>query len=204
MVALLGELSRNLLVIIFINVLLEMLMPQGQYHRYIRMITGLIVVLMVVNAMSLVLGRVPASGALLDQAAPAPAQLETTHSGISQVTREQTLELYRESLKQLAREEVEASGRWKLVGAQFTLEEDSTAELYGAIYRVELQVQAAGSASGEIEPVLIDPVGAGNGLERGQEEQAAAGKPLRVSELEQALARRFQVSPGLVFVTASQ
>lgn len=199
MVALLGELSRNLVVIIFINVLLEMLMPQGQYHRYIRMVTGLIVVLMVVSAMSQILGRAPASDALLLQAAPGQLKLAASNIGVSRVTREQVLTLYRESLQQLAREEVEAVGQWKLVSAHFTLEEDATAELFGTIYRIELQVQAAETASNDIEPVRIGPVNAGNGAAGAEEEQP--GQATRVPELEQALARRFQVSDGIVLVS---
>jgi hypothetical protein len=201
MIALLGELSRNLLVIIFINVLLEMLMPEGQYHRYIRMITGLIVVLMVVNTMSLILGRAPAAGVLLPQAVPAALRVESAGGDVSRITREQALALYRESLKQLAREEVESGGQWKLVSARFTLEEDSSSEQYGTIYRVELQVQAAGGGSGEVEPVRIGPVSG----EGGAEGEGAGGQAAqRVPELEQALARRIHVSPGLVSVIESR
>jgi len=60
MLTILGELTRNLLVIIFLNVLLEMLLPQGHFHRYIRLVTGLVLILMVLNTMSLILGRAPA------------------------------------------------------------------------------------------------------------------------------------------------
>lgn len=198
MVALLGELSRNLLVIIFINVLLEMLMPQGQYHRYIRMVTGLIVVLMVVSTMSLIFGRAPASDALLPYTPPGPLQLDTSSIGVSRVTREQALTLYRESLQQLAREEVEAGGKWKLVSAHFALEEDANAELYGAIHSAELQVQAAGSASNDIEPVQVDSVNCANGVPEAEERPEAA----RLPQLEQALARRFQVPQEVIRVYA--
>ncbi|NLA12132.1 MAG: hypothetical protein GX883_08410, partial [Firmicutes bacterium] len=47
MLALVGGLVRNLVVIIFLNALLEMLLPQGEFRRYIRLLTGLIVILMV-------------------------------------------------------------------------------------------------------------------------------------------------------------
>jgi hypothetical protein len=197
MVALLGELSRNLLVIIFINVLLEMLMPQGEYHRYIRMFTGLVVILMVVNVMSLIFGRVPASGVSLPRAAPGGLEVEAAGGGIGRVTREQALALYRESLVELARDEVEAGGRWKLVSARFTLEEDSSSELYGTIYRVELQVEAAQSVLGEIEPVRIGPAGSGDGTASGE---PGGGPATRLWDLEQAVARRFHLSPGIVSI----
>ncbi|HOL17943.1 MAG TPA: stage III sporulation protein AF [Bacillota bacterium] len=200
MVSLLGELVRNLLVILFLNVLLEMLLPRGQYHRYIRLITGLVVILLVVNAMAGLLGRGPSVATLLPQQGPLPDIAAPQQSNLIRVSREQTLSLYREALQQLAREEVEAGGQWQLVSARFTLEENPGVEEYGAIYGIELQVQAAGGAERAVEPVDIASITAsGSGAE--QAETPEAGKQIRVETLEQKVARRFQVSPELVCVT---
>lgn len=200
MVSLLGELTRNLLVILFVNVLLEMLLPQGQYHRYIRLITGLVVILLVVNAMAGLLGRGPSVAALLPQQGPLPDLAVFQQSDLIRVSRDQTLSLYREALQQLAREEVEADGQWQLVSARFILEENPDVENYGSIYGMELQVQAAGGAWGAVEPVDIASITASGGAA----ERAGApevSKQVRVEVLEQKLARRFQVSPDIVCVT---
>lgn len=200
MVSLLGELTRNLLVILFVNVLLEMLLPRGQYHRYIRLITGLVVILLVVNAMAGLLGRGPAVAALLPQQGPLPDIAALEQSDLIRVSREQILSLYREALQQLAREEVEADGQWQLVSARFILEENPGVEAYGAIYGMELQVQAAGGAEVAVEPVDIVSITASGGT-AGQAEVPEASKQVRVETLEQKLARRFQVSPEIVCVT---
>lgn len=59
MSAVISDLIRNLTVIIFLNVLLEMMLPRGEFHRYIRLITGLIVILMVVGTIAALMGKIP-------------------------------------------------------------------------------------------------------------------------------------------------
>jgi len=55
--------------------------------------------------------------------------LDENLSGLSRISREQALELYREKLFKLVLHELEALGGWNLRSARFTLEKDPYSEL---------------------------------------------------------------------------
>lgn len=196
----LGSLVRNLVVIIFVHTLLEMLLPQGRFYRYIRLVTGLMVILMVVNALGTFLNRIQAGGAH-EFVAAAPGDL---HAGerveqLRRLSREQSLSVYRAALLEVVREEVEAPGIWTLVAAGFTLEENPEAEDFGAIRRLEVKVREAGVDSGGVEPVRIDPVDA----DRVENDivHAVDGEPPRLPDLELALSRRLHLAREIVTVS---
>ena len=88
--AVVGDLVRNLVVLIFLNALLEMLMPQKSFRPYIRLVTGLIIVLMVVGTITALMGRVPqlepvATGSGVRGPLP-PGGLEGTPGDVDGVT----------------------------------------------------------------------------------------------------------------------
>ncbi len=205
MMELLGGLARNLIIVVFVHTLLEMLSPQGQFHRYIRLVTGLIVILMVVSAISALLGRLPA-----ESAAAVPGPDPGTEAGeqaarLWRLNRERSLSVYREALHEVVREEIEASGQWVVVETRFVLEEDPYAEQFGVIRRMEVRVREAGNGAGAIEPVRIEPMspepepGAGGQAEPADPIDPAA-RP-RLADLEQALVRRLQLDPVLITVS---
>jgi stage III sporulation protein AF len=200
MIAVLGDLVRNLVVIVFVNALLEMLLPQGQFHRYIRLVTGLIVILMVVNAFSLLLGRAPEVAlAVPAVAAPAPGAGEAS-ARLRLQERRLVLAVYRENLARLARDAIEAEG-WRFVEAVFSLEEDPARQNFGALYRVDVRVEAPESphqAASPVAPVLIGPVVPGGG--EGESNAAGGATAERVPALEQVLAGRLGIPAGLVSV----
>jgi stage III sporulation protein AF len=198
MIAVLGNLVRNLVVIIFVNTLLEMLLPRGQFHRYIRLVTGLIVIMMVVNAFTALLVRVPETYFSMPPASSAIAGVDEKGTSLWLQSRRKALALFKDTLTQLIRKEVEAAG-WRFVEARFTLEDDPARDNFGMLYAVEVQVRALAGESGRpIEAVLINTVevGAGAaGTERSERFDAG-----RVPELEEVLARRLQVSGGIISV----
>ncbi|MEW5785649.1 MAG: stage III sporulation protein AF [Bacillota bacterium] len=206
MIDVLSILGRNLVLIIFINVLLEMLLPQGQFHRYIRLVTGLLVILLVVGTMNMLLGKAPAYSEA-SPAAWAPEAEATAYREelLRNTSRQQVLTLFQASLEEIVRQEVTASGRWHLRAIQLTVEDNPENENFGALYRVEITVQRSlEQNAGAVATVRIDPVdlsaAESEAAPTGGEEPAAAAS--RVIELEQSLAARLQLAPGLVCVTA--
>lgn len=193
----LGNLVRNLAVVVFVHALLEMLLPQGQFQRYLRLVTGLIVLLAVLNAFGNLLGRVPLQAApVIETAAPDAAVLE---QGLRLWRKNRTaaLETYRAALQELIREEIEGAGRWRLDSAQIVLEEDPEKESYGSISSLAVTVRAGAEAKpGRVAAVEIEPV-------TGPPENAgakSAGAGERVPVLEEALSRRLQLPGEIVTV----
>jgi len=201
MINTLAELTRNLLAVIFINVLLEMLLPQGSYHRYIRLVAGLVVMLLVINSMGRIMGRAELFEVQGQQFTQDALRLEERGGDLNRISREQALKLYRDRLLQLVSNEVEAAGRWKLLSASFTLEEDPYSEQYGALYGIRLAVRAnASSGTNEIETVSVDPV-LPDSEETEEAVQTGEEPECETALLQQALARRLQIPTDIVYVT---
>lgn len=200
MLALVGGLVRNLVVIIFLNALLEMLLPQGEFRRYIRLLTGLIVILMVVGTIATLLGRAPrlepafggeSAAAVLGE--PGGGQAEK----LELTGRRHLLEQCRAGLEQVLREEL-AAGGWELVEAALVLDEDPASAAFGAPREISLLVRRRGGAAAGVEPVEITPVRPGEAAPG--EEGAGAGE--RQPALEKALADLLELSLEKVTVAA--
>jgi stage III sporulation protein AF len=203
MLAVVGGLVRSLIVIIFLNALLEMLLPQGEFRRYIRLVTGLIVILMVVGTIGALLGKAPrlepvfGGGPAADSGGAAAEQ--STKVGLTR--QRHLLRQCRAGLEQLLREEIAAAGAWELVEAVLILDEDPESSTFGAPRQVDLLVQPGAEPAERVAPVSIEPVQAGSAA---GEPGAGAGlvKKERLPELEQTLATLLKLAPEQVSVAA--
>lgn len=204
MLTLVGGLVRNLVVLIFLNALLEMLLPQSGFRRYIRLVTGLILVLMVVGTAAALLGKLPGPEPLAGVFAPVPAGFADPASEQSaradSMHRQQVLRQCRIGLEELLRREIATLGEWELIEAEITLDREQGGGSFGAPRQIDLRVRApAASAGGRVKPVAIAPVRTGGSPEKDWEAAGAAG-PERVSGLEQALATLLGLAPDRVTV----
>lgn len=203
MSAVVGDLIRNLVVIVFLNVLLEMLLPQGEFHRYIRLITGLIVILMVVGTIAALTGRlsrlepvaVPEAGA--GEGAAALRGDEDVSAAYSR----QVLQQCRSVLESMIEKEVAASGQWRLEEANVILEEDYRSSSFGTPLRVELRVKAAGAGEGRVTPVSIAEVAVGP---PDKPAEGSSPGPHPLPELERSLAGLLGLSPQQVTATLGE
>jgi len=57
MLEIMGDLVRTLVLIAMVGIVLDMLVPEDDYRRYLRMVIGLLILLMVIKAISGFLGR---------------------------------------------------------------------------------------------------------------------------------------------------
>lgn len=200
MLALVGGLVRNLVVIIFLNALLEMLLPQGEFRRYIRLLTGLIVILMVVGTIATLLGRVPRIEPAFGGESPAAAPGEPGDGQAERLEltgRRHLLEQCRAGLEQVLREELAAKG-WELVEAALVLDEDPASAAFGAPRELSLLVRGRTAAAAGVAPVAIAPVRPGEAASG--EEGAGAGE--RQPALEKALADLLELPLEKVTVVA--
>lgn len=201
MLAVVGDLVRNLVVIIFLNALLEMMLPGGEFRRYIRLVTGLIVVLMVVGTISALLGKVPRLEPVIsEQGAPAlSGDTAGQAKDVEAVYRQQVLRQCRERVAKLLEEEIAAAGEWEIAEAVIVLDEESESGTFGAPEQVELRVRPAAEEGKQVPPVSISPVK----LEGAAKEVPQDGAPVetaRLNSLEQSLAGMLGLDPGRVTV----
>lgn len=199
--AVVGDLVRNLVVLIFLNALLEMLMPQKSFRPYIRLVTGLIIVLMVVGTITALMGRVPqlepvATGSGVRGPLP-PGGLEGTPGDVDGSYRRQVLQQCREGLEKMIAREIASAGEWELAGAEITLNEAPESGAFGEPEQVYLRVRAAGNSGGSVKPIAIDPVDPGAAAE------GAEGRD-RLPELERSLADLLEIAPDQVEVTVEE
>ena len=130
MSAVIGDLIRNLVVIIFLNALLEMMLPRGEFHRYIRLVTGLIVILMVVGTIAALIGKLPRLEPVVaarTAAADSTAAQEGSLKGRAAYSR-QVLQQCRAALELCSAKRL-PPGKWQLVEAVLILEEITAAAL---------------------------------------------------------------------------
>lgn len=194
-----SELVRNLVVVIFLASLLEMLIPRGSFSRYLRLVTGLLVILLVVSLIGTLVNRLPEELALDGMALPAgeEEQLQVRRRQLEESTRQQALELYHSRLTDLIKEESESWGRGAPAAVTLRIDEEQNSSRFGAIEQVVIKFDStAGALLPEGSPVGIEPVififpaDTDNGDGEGE----------RNPELELALARRLQIPSGLVEV----
>lgn len=200
MIDLLGILTKNLILIVFINVLLEMLLPRGEFYRYIRMITGLVIILLVVGSLSQLLGRAPGRQYFVPELSMSGTG-ELTGMELQNVNNRQTISLYKEALHRLVRDEIHSTGEWVLLESEFAVEESPDNEEYGVLYSVEAVVRK-GVLEGEeeIPPVNVAPVEKESFAEDHAPEPGEGERDARVPELELALARLLHLSPEVIIV----
>ncbi len=192
MVEKIGELVRDLVAVVFVAALLEMLLPRGSFNRYLRLVTGLLAILMVVTFIgNLIDRRQPPSLAAIS--IPAGVEGEGPERGeeLWELNQERALAVYRSALREMIEEEILLEKNWVPLRIDLEIEEDQSSPLYGSIYRVRVEIGSTAEAAGlaesdiQVEPVKIGPEGEVDGAVRGER---------RVPELELLLARRLQLS----------
>lgn len=117
MLEIIGELVRTLVLIAMVSVVLDMLVPGEDYRRYLRMVIGLIILLLVIKAVSDVTRREHAeifafAGFPLREAEQDIIAREGRR--LWELNQHQTLEEYRNMIKGYLSTEINKRGEWEL------------------------------------------------------------------------------------------
>lgn len=160
-----GNLARTLVLIVMVAALLDMLIPQSHFRQYLRMVIGMLVLLMVVNALANLTGR------SLNFVLPSFATEHTEYSRIQEEgrklweqSRELAIEQYRETLSLYIQEELKAFGDWELRKLDVLIEEDPGNPDFGRLNgaRVFISPLKGDKDTGVSSPVVVDPVRIGD------------------------------------------
>ncbi len=188
-----SNLVRDIVIIIVAATFIELLLPRKEFHRYIRMVVGLLIILVLLSAVSQFMGVGPDAGMFLRQLeghgipeAPALQDGLFTDRVLGEYRARIALEAER-----IARDflQGEAAAR-----AEVFLREDEDFNAEVKTIRLYLS-EAGGDGGGGVEPVLIEvgPLDADAGEPSPSPE--AESRPLR-----EFVARHFNLEAGQVEV----
>ncbi|HAU32170.1 MAG TPA: stage III sporulation protein AF, partial [Desulfotomaculum sp.] len=149
-------LVQNLIVIIMLAVFLEMLLPQSDLRRYIRLVMGLLIIVAVLQAVSS-LAKSNWRQALPEQAIGAestgfPSLSEITAAGenLNKDQRAQAQEKYRQSLARQVSALVGVRSDVEVVSTEVQIYDEPDSQKLGQIKKIFLRLKnSASSAEGE-------------------------------------------------------
>ncbi|HOB87476.1 MAG TPA: stage III sporulation protein AF [Bacillota bacterium] len=196
----LADLVRNLVVIIFVNALLEMLLPGGQFQRYTRLVTGLLIILMVTGALYGLVRGAPEGEPAFSMPELADPALKAKGEELWRLNHRKVIGLYREKLQQEVAAVLAEGGEWNAERIQLEIEENEESPQFGEIRRLEVWVREGPSEKrpSTIDPVIVEPIRIGK-----EEKGAGEGeetKEMRLPGLEQKLIRHLQLNSEAVRV----
>lgn len=158
-------LVQSLIVIVMLTVFLEMLLPKGDMHRYVKMVMGLVVVVAVLQAVG---------GLFHEQFSPAVMAMNTTASQqqlnkiiqdgqkLTAQDKNKALEQYRQGIQKQIQALADLNNDLAVVGVEVKVNDKPGDRELGKISEVVLEVTAKGnvppgSGSGvkAVEPVNI-------------------------------------------------
>ncbi|MGQ9556489.1 MAG: stage III sporulation protein AF [Desulfurispora sp.] len=191
---------QNIVVVIVLALLLELLLPAGDMRRYVHLVCGLLVIVVVFQAAGN-LARVrwadfPAFGARqpIPDVVAAGIKLRDRQLGAAR-------DSMRQALQQQIRSLVEVGGEWQVVEVEPVLREVSDNIFQAGLEKLVLTVRPLrGGRDGAVQPV--EPVQMGPAGEQklpGGQAGELAGKAVR---LKQQLSGIYQLQPEQVVVRA--
>lgn len=202
MLDLVGNLIRNLVLLLFVVVLLELLMPQGQFNRYLRMVAGLMVILMILTFTGNLLGRFPMEislAALAEQSSLIP---EIRGTELWQLNRQQALQIYHDGLIEMVCRIIAETGTGQVDSVRLDIETDENSPQYGAVLGLEvivkqetLPVKDERSPPVLVKPILVKPFQGAEETRSGNNETGC-----RLPDLEKTLSDRLQLPAALIVV----
>ncbi len=127
MIEILGDLIRTLVLIALVSLILDMLVPGDDYRRYLRMVIGLIILLLVVNAITNFTRRGEVDIFAIADIPVSPAEqglLAEEAQRIWELNRQQILMEYNRMIKNYLEGEVKQLGGWELTDIELEFAND--------------------------------------------------------------------------------
>ena len=130
MLEIIGELVVALVLIALVSLVLEMLVPSENYRRYVRMVVGLVILLMVINAFSVLFRGERVSPHFLGNI---PASTEGQQDFIVEegtrlweLNQQQVINQYESVVKDYLREEINQWEDWNLIDLELKVKETAS------------------------------------------------------------------------------
>ncbi len=140
-----GNLVRYIVILLFLAVILEMILPQGTFRRYLRVLVGILLIFTILSPLQKIMHMAP----LWDGDFLSP-QTGINDSSLEQVLakgermQEENLHLalqdYRHNIFMLLEKELDDKFAKKLLQLDFVLDEESSSKNFGAVQELSLIV----------------------------------------------------------------
>ncbi len=148
-----SSLIRDIIIIIVAATFIELLLPRKEFHRYVRMVVGLIIILTLISAVNRFLGVRPDAASFFRQLeGPGGADAPALEEGFF---KERVLGEYRARValeaEGLAREFLQGEAKAR---AEVELAEEGEIDGEIAVIRLYLS-QSGGAGEGGVEPIVI-------------------------------------------------
>jgi len=162
-VDMLADMVRNLVMLIFMTILLDLLLPASGFRRYLKMVFGLAVILVILTPISQAVDLIPDLGSSL-RSNQILMDREMASARISKATadqRERIIQVYRDRIASEVKGFLERDGKWQVVDVEVQVVEDDGSNSFGQVTSMNAVVspKMQGEENGErIEPIRIDPV----------------------------------------------
>lgn len=117
MIEILGDLVRTLVLIALVSLILDMLVPGDEYRRYVRMVIGFIILLVIINAVTEFTRRGQVDiFAIADIPVTTKEQnfLEEEGQNLREHTRQQVIQKYNRMVRDYLAGQIKQMGEWEL------------------------------------------------------------------------------------------
>lgn len=146
MINTISSLVRYIVILLFLTVILEMILPQGIFRRYLRVLVGILLIFTVLSPLQKIMHIAP----LWNEDTFLP-ETEITSSSLDEVLakgeklHKENLQLalqdYRSNIFTLLENELAGKFDKKLLQLDFTLDENSSSEEFGTVKELSLIIQ---------------------------------------------------------------
>jgi stage III sporulation protein AF len=186
----------NIVTLVLFIVIIEMLVPKGRMKKYVNLVTGIILIIAIINPFLKLLG----GSARLDEAQTANSnfldkvEIKNDSSLLKEEQMKQIVEVYRKKLiSQLESAALNTEGVSE-AKADVIINEDYKSDLFGEVKRVYLKVGSAekGSAKSVAKIENIERIDVGNDVGNDVKKATGTQKNAVVAEPDTALTKRLE------------
>ena len=146
MIDAISELIRYIVILLFLTVLLEMILPQGIFRRYLRVITGILLIFTLLTPLQKIMHIAPLwdEDTFFTDAQVDSEDLEQILAG-GEALQEENIRLalqdYRSNIFTMIENELMEKYQLELLQLELSLEEDSSSKEFGLLQELSLIVQ---------------------------------------------------------------
>lgn len=174
MIVFLRNWIKNIVVVIILAMFLELLLPKSEMQKYVKMVLGLLVILLVLNpVLDLIKQNFSFGERILEiQNTMELDNIMTVAQNLEQNNKKNILKTYKEGLNKQVEAQVMTFDEIKEAEAYVVIDENMESENFGQIQEIKLclQFDAEQSNTSIIEPIEKIEIGIGNRVEELREQ----------------------------------
>lgn len=143
LIQIVSELVCQLVIIIFLATFLELLLPKGDFRRYIRMIVGIMVILIIISPLYRVFGILPNLEPVFSsmESEVNSEDLLRRSTELQRHNEELILKEYRQNIYDRVAWEITEEGQWEVVSVNAEIEENFDAPDFGEIRTLSVVIK---------------------------------------------------------------